>query len=84
MRRAARRDATEPEIVRALEQVGADVERLDKFDLLVWYRGRLFMLDAKSPGGRPTEAQERLTARGWPLRYVETPIDALKAIGAIR
>lgn len=84
MRRAAKRDTTEPAIVAALLQVGASVLRLDAFDLLVLYRSHLFMLDAKSPGGRQTASQQRLIAGGWPLTFVETPIGALRCIGAIR
>lgn len=80
----ARRDATEPAIKQALDQIGAQHLSLDTFDLLVLFRGRLFMLDAKTRQGRPTKTQETLIALGWPLTYVETPDDALKAIGAVR
>src|SRR5262245_44619126 len=83
-RYANKRDATEPDIVQALERVGAKVKRLDAFDLLVLYRNVLFMIDCKSPKGRATMSQERLIAEGWPLRYAETPEEALQAIGAIR
>jgi len=69
---------------RALERAGAQVLRLDVFDLLVLYRGRLFMLDAKMPTGRPTKAQAAITTLGWPLRYVQDEIAALQAIGALR
>lgn len=57
MRRAAKRDASEPDIVRALESVGATVERLSAAglpDLLVGWRGRMWLLEVKLP----------LTARG--------------------
>ena len=84
MRRAAKRDANEMEIVNALRQVGALVMHLDKFDLLVCYRGRLFMLDAKTRFGRTTMAQERLTEDGWPLMYVRDAYQALDAIGVGR
>lgn len=81
MRLAAKRDATEPDIVAALERAGCLVLRLDKFDLLVFRAGRLWMFDCKSPGGRPTLAQERLGAKGWPLYFVQTPEDALRLMG---
>lgn len=81
---AARRDETEAPIALALRQCGALVMHLNEFDLLCYFRGRLFMLDAKAVHGRPTLAQERLTAEGWPLRYVETPEAALREIGAIQ
>lgn len=80
---AARRDSTEAAIVTALRQVGAQVLTLDRFDLLVLFHGRLFMLDAKSRHGRATVTQDTMIALGWPLRYVETPDEALKAIGAL-
>jgi hypothetical protein len=83
MRRAAKRDLTEPAIVAALEKAGARVLRLDVFDLLVLFRGQMFMLDAKTGKGRATFTQEALVKLGWPLRYVRTEIEALKAIGAI-
>ena len=79
----ARRDQNEGPIVQALEKAGAQVLRLDVFDLLVLYRGRLFMLDAKIPTGRTTAAQNRLCSLGWPLRYVRDEMAALKAIGAV-
>jgi hypothetical protein len=85
MRRAAKRDSTEKQIVEALRQAGADVLLLDKFDLLVRTRsGALVMLDCKSPKGRATASQVALIQSGWPLRFVETPEAALRAIGAIR
>jgi hypothetical protein len=79
----AKRDANEPDIVRALEQVGAKVLRLDSFDLLVLFRGTLFMLDAKMPTGRTTLAQDDLLADGWPLHMVVDEISALRAVGAV-
>src|SRR3990167_2007282 len=78
----AKRDQNEVAIVRALWKAGAAVLRLDAFDMLVLYRGHLFMLDAKMPKGRPTEAQAALLACGWPLRYVRDEMSALRAIGA--
>ncbi len=57
MRRAARRDEAEPPIVDALEAVGASVQRLAVKgvpDLLVGWRGRMWLLEVKLP----------LTARG--------------------
>lgn len=80
----ARRDANEPAIVDALEKAGALVLRLNKFDLLVYYRGKLFMLDPKTSKGRATSVQEALLDNGWPLVFVRDEIEALKAIGAQR
>lgn len=79
----ARRDATEPAIVRALVQVGALVLRLDQFDLLVLFHGRLTMLDCKTAKGKPTASQLALIAAGWPLHFVVTVDDALRVLGIL-
>ena len=76
-----KRDATEAVILRTLRQVGADYVLLDPFDVLVWFRGQLFMLDCKTATGRATKHQRELIARGWPLRFVVTEAETLKAIG---
>lgn len=89
MRRAAKRDTTEIEIVAALRKVGALVLIEDTFDLLVWYHNDLFMLDAKTPHGKKRTftkqaSQERLIRDGWPLVFVRDAEEALRAIGAIK
>ena len=81
MRYAAKRDATEESIVQALELAGCLVLKLDRFDLLVKRGTKLYMIDCKSPGGRPTLSQEKLIAYGWPLHYAETPEAALEIVG---
>lgn len=76
--RAARRDANEPEIVRALQAVGCDVWRVSGPglpDLLVRRAGRLYAFEVKTGRGRRTAAQEQ---SDWPiLRSVN---DALYAV----
>lgn len=48
-RRAAKRDASEPEIVSALRQCGFSVYRLHQpVDLVVGFRGRTFLVECKS------------------------------------
>jgi len=79
-----RRDRSERPIVQALRHAGAKVILLDKFDMLVLYRDRLTMLDAKTGKGKATAAQDALIAEGWPLRYVADVDAALQAIGAVR
>jgi hypothetical protein len=81
-RYAKRRDDPEGAIVHALEQVGALVIRLDVVDLLVLFRGRLYLLECKAPGGALTRTQCELARRGWPIVVVETPAAAIAAIGA--
>lgn len=85
MRRAAKRDANEQEIVAALRTAGAYVCRLDRpCDLLVLFRQRWFTLEVKAKRGSTRahqEAQRRfLELTGTPV--VRTPDAALKAIGA--
>lgn len=82
-RYAAKRDHNEPDIVRALEQVGATVLRIDEIDLIVGWRGSNYLLECKSRRGRLTEAQIKLRAT-WRGQYtvVRSVDEALKAIGA--
>lgn len=48
-RRQAKRDASEPEIIRALERCGFSVFRLNQpVDLLVGYRGKTWLVECKS------------------------------------
>jgi hypothetical protein len=79
-----KRDRNEPAIVQLLRQLGADYIPLEPFDLLVWHRARLFMLDVKTPEGRATQRQRELIARGWPLQFVRTPDETLRALGLQR
>jgi hypothetical protein len=86
-RRAAKRDASEAAIVAALRLAGAIVWSISEKglpDLVVGYRGATFLLEVKSPGKGLTEAQEDVHAiwRGGPIHVVETPQDALRAVGA--
>lgn len=49
MRRAAKRDFSEPEIVSALTQCGFSVYRLDQpVDLLVGFRGKSYLIECKT------------------------------------
>jgi hypothetical protein len=82
MRRAAKRDHTEPAILRAISRVGADYLLLEPFDALILFRGQLTMIECKTAEGRHTQTQDELVQRGWPLKFVVTPEDALQAIGA--
>lgn len=90
MRYAAKIDTTQPAIVEALRQVGAKVLHVrNPFDLLVAFRGRLFMLDPKTPQSkkgtiRKKPSQLKLEAEGWPLQYPRSVEEALQAIGCGR
>ena len=91
-RRAPRRDTNEAAIVRALEAVGATVQRLDAPgvpDLLIGFRGSNYLIECKSTTYGPARAR-RFTPdqRSWLLRWrgqravVTKPSDALHAIWA--
>ena len=92
MRRAAKVDDNQEEIVRALRKAGASVEIIGRpVDLLVGYRGGTYVLEvkdgSKSPSDRKlTPLQEKFfqSWRGGPALKVETPEEALIAIGAIK
>lgn len=91
MRRAARRDASEGPIVRALEAAGVSVWRLDRpVDLLAGFRGVTHLLEAKTPGtsyGKRLNANQQNFADGWkgaPVHRVSTPEEALRAVGAMK
>lgn len=86
MRYAARKDTTHASIVAALRGVGATVLILDRFDLLIHFRGRLFMIDCKtavnkSGGFRKKPSQVELERDGWPLHYATTVEQALAVVG---
>ena len=80
MRHDARRDANEPEIVRALKDCGYKVMRLNEFDLLVHGHGDLMMLEVKTETGILKPSQEKMIAEGWPLKIVRSPAEALEAV----
>ena len=87
-RYAKRRDASEPTIVQALRSAGCRVWHLDRpFDLLVGLSGRFTVLECKSSARKRKDQQhqtdELLTAQamGLPVFRVQTPEEALKAVG---
>lgn len=80
MRRAAKRDANEPEIVRALRSGGYLVKQLNEFDLLVSDGQRVWMLEVKMPKGKLKPSQEQMLTDGWPLHIVRSESDALNAV----
>ncbi len=80
-----RRDETEPDIVQALLDIGAEVERLDRpFDLLVWFRGRLYPLECDGiTEYRKRDADQAALLERWGIPIVRTSEQALRAVGAI-
>lgn len=98
MRRAAKVDVNQAEIVAALRDVGATVTSLATVgngcpDLVVGFRGRNYLLEVKPPGGvRGGVSRQTLTEaeRDWHRtwrgqRAIVTSVEqALYAIGAAR
>lgn len=82
-----KRDENEPEIIAALEAVGATVEQIPTGkgvpDLLIGY-GNNFLLEVKIIGGKLNKKQQ-VWHREWKGQkaVVHTPEDALRVIGAI-
>ena len=93
MRRAARRDLAEPDIVDALIAVGAEVWRLTDIDLLVAFRGRWQPLEVKTSAkeyrtkpatrARQQEHRDRAAKCGCASPVVTSPEEALRAVGAM-
>lgn len=81
---AHKRDKNEPPIIAALEGVGAAVQQLSEEgvpDLLVAFRGTLYLMEVKMPKKNLTPA-EREWHLNWPIwvYIVRTPEEALQAI----
>ncbi len=87
MRRRARTDNNQTEIVAVLRNAGASVQSLATVgggcpDLLVGYRGVNYLLEVKRGGGKLTPDQEEwFLAWDGLAEVVRTPEDALAAIG---
>jgi Holliday junction resolvase len=89
VRRAAKRDICEAEIIAALEAVGAKVTRISQGgmpDLLCSYRSVWYLLEVKSDKGKLTEDQETFIEYHTHCKthVVRTVEEALRAINAIR
>ena len=78
MRRAAKRDASEPSVVEALEAAGAYVIRMhEPVDLLVFYAQHWWMAEVKTPGARPRKDRIKQTefCSRFNVPYLRTPED---------
>ena len=94
MRRAARRDANETEIIKAMRECGAYVKQINDegaFDLLVSYRGKTLLLEVKD-GAKPPSARRLTDAEQkfhdewpgtnlWIVNSVQEALDLLKTCG---
>jgi hypothetical protein len=91
MRYAARKDASHDDIKAALLRAGADVWDAsgvgDGFpDLVVNWRGRVFFIEAKTPGAhdKPATRQRQAQFAGrFPVVRATTPEQAVAALGRV-
>lgn len=87
---ATRKDAVQKDIIAALESVNCEVWVIERpIDLLTLYRGRWLPMECKTPraNGKPRkradqEEQAALIERT-AIPVVTTPMEALRAIGAV-
>jgi hypothetical protein len=67
LRRNAKRDDSEPEIVEALQRAGASVQRLsgkDIPDLLIGWRGSTLLMECKTPQPPPKRKRRKPPSDG--------------------
>ena len=84
MRRAAKVDATQDAIVKALRACGVAVEVIGKpVDLLVCHRGETSLVEVKNRDGKDRLTADQVSFIGrWPgiVHIVHTPDEALRAV----
>lgn len=89
MRRIARVDKNQNEVVAALRKAGAKVLLLHQHgdgcpDILTGFRGNLVLMEIKSKGGKLTQDEASFMSEWRPYMVVVYSVDdALKAIGVI-
>jgi hypothetical protein len=88
MRRAARVDATQEQIVSALRAAGAYVWIIGlPVDLLVGYKGKTFLVEVKSGPKKPLTKLQDVFFLNWPggtLARIDGPEAALRMIGVVK
>ena len=96
MRRAAKIDANQTQVVEALRAAGATVQSLAAVgqgvpDLLVGFQGKTLLIEVKN--GRKPPSQRQLTEdqlkwhgawRGGPVAIVDGPDAALRMLGVLK
>lgn len=96
MRRAAKTDANQTQVVEALRAAGATVQSLAAVgqgvpDLLVGFQGKTLLMEVKD--GRKPPSQRQLTEdqlkwhgawRGGPVAIVDGPDAALRMLGVLK
>lgn len=91
MRRAARTDRNQADIVEALRAAGASVEVIGlPLDLLVGIQGLTVLMEVKDPtsrygkkGANPNQREFMDRWNGGPVALVDSPEAALRAIGVL-
>ena len=82
MRRAARTDNNQHELVEALKKIGARCYYIkEPVDLIVGFRGRTLLLEVKGEGKRLTQAQDEFI-KTWPGE-IHVCHDITEAISAV-
>jgi hypothetical protein len=92
VRTAARRDANERSIIKAMEAEGAFVRQINdegRFDLLVWHKGQTLLMEVKD-GSKPPSARRLSDAEQkfhdeWPgdnLHVVNSEAEAIAVLRA--
>ena len=80
--RARKVDTTQASIVDALRDAGCLVLVVNgAIDLLVCRGKQNYILECKGASLRWTQTQKRMVGEGWPITFVRTPADALRAVG---
>jgi hypothetical protein len=83
VRRAARTDANQAEIIKSLRDIGCRVYYIkEPCDLLVGYRQKTVLLEVKVDGGRLTKPQVEFIAQwnGASLHVVRDPQEAVEIV----
>lgn len=85
----ARRDSTEPEVVRAFTDLGCLVFRLDRpVDLLVYVfkslTDRLHLVEVKTAKGALNDKQQAFRAAGWPVHIIRSADEAIALVKSLR
>jgi hypothetical protein len=87
---ATRKDATQRLIIQALEAVNCEVWVIERpCDLLTLYRGRWLPIECKTPQPngkvrqRADQVDQAVTLQRARIPVVTTPVEALRAIGAM-
>jgi len=87
---ATRKDAVQKDIIAALEAAGCEVWVIEKpVDLLTNFRGQWLPLECKTPqkNGKPRkrndQPEQTETIERTRIPVVTTPVEALRAIGAM-